>query len=57
MDIGVYFVNSDYIGLSFSAVFAFATLSKDNANLLSSMITEYGFGAASLCEYLLLFFW
>lgn len=57
MDIGIYFINSDYIGLSFSTMFVFVTLSKDNVNLLSYTIMEYRFGAANLCEYLMLFFW
>lgn len=57
MDIGIYFVNSNYIGLSFTAMFIFVTLSKDNVNMLSYIITEYRFGTASLCEYVMLFFW
>lgn len=57
MDMGIYFINSDYMGLSFSTMFVFVTLRKDSVNLLSYTITEYSFGAANLCEYHMLFFW
>lgn len=52
----MYFVNSDYTGLPFSAIFSFVTLSKDNVNGVSYIITEYRFGAASICEDRMLFF-
>lgn len=38
-------------------MFVFVTLSKNNVNILSYTITEYRFGAANLCEDLMLFFW
>lgn len=51
------FVNSNYVGLSFSAMRVFVTISKDNVNTVSYTIVEHRFGAASLCESLMLFFW
>ena len=57
MDIGICFVSSDYIGLSFSAVPVFVALLKDNVNMVSYRVIKYRFGAVSLCEYLMQFFW
>lgn len=57
MEMRIYFVNSDYTGLPFSAIFSVVTLSKDNVNGVSYIITEYRFGAASICEDRMLFLW
>lgn len=53
----IYFANRDYTGLPFSAIFSFVPLSKDNGNGFSCIITECRFGAASICEDRMSFFW